>query len=146
MTIAGLVGSCTALFIAAAAFHYLFGRSTTAPLVGRVLRWVAFAGAVGIAVAALPDALGDSGVVPLLLAVPVLSGAAAVVADATGRAVGVTTAAAALLTLGWGVFLAMFLTPYFVFPALVLGVAAITSIRPRGRHPATTGGHPAGHR
>lgn len=134
MTIAAMTGLCTALFVAAAAYSYFRGRSTPAPLAGRVLRWLAFAGTLGITVATLPTALDDSDVVPLLLTVPALAGLLAVVADAAGKAVGTVTAAAALLTLGWGVFLAMFLTPYFVFPALVLGAAAITSIRPRRPH------------
>ncbi|QFZ21113.1 hypothetical protein [Saccharothrix syringae] len=131
MTIGTLTGLCVALFIAAAALFHQFGRSATGPRVGRVLRWLAFAGTVGIAVAALPEALADSSVVVALLAVPVVLGLLVVVADAAGRAVGPVTAIAAALMLGWGVFLAMAFTPYFVFPALVLGVAAVASVRPR---------------
>lgn len=132
MSVGALTGICVAAFVAAAAFVHSRGRTTAAPSVGRVLRWLAFAGAVGIAVAALPVALADSAVVLALLAAPVLLGLLVVIADATGRAVGATTAVAALLMLLWGVFLASFLTPFFVFPALLLGAAAITSIRPRG--------------
>ncbi|MFC6087829.1 hypothetical protein [Saccharothrix lopnurensis] len=138
MSIGALTGICIALFVAAAAFFRLRGRPTTGTPVGRVLRWLAFAGTVGTTVAALPLALSDSAVVLLLLAVPLVPAALVVVSDATGRLVGTTTAAAALLMLLWGVFLASFLTPYFVFPALLLGAAALASIRPRAA------GRPAG--
>ncbi len=139
MTIATITGTGVALFIVAAVFVRLRGRPTPGSALGRTLRWVALAAAVGIAVAALPAALDGGGIVPYLLAVPALASLAAVVSDVTGTLVGTTTAAAALLVLGWGVFLASFLTPYFVFPALVLGVAAIASIRPRHEEAADGG-------
>ena len=140
MTIGTITGVVVALFIAAAALLYLRGRSTPAPAAGRALRWLAVAGTVGIAIAAMPAALDDSSVVPYLVGAPVLLAAAVAVADVTGRAVGITTALAATLMLGWGVFLASFQTPLFVFPAVVLGVAALLAIRPskqrenNGRH------------
>ncbi|MFD7659931.1 hypothetical protein ACFV4N_38645 [Actinosynnema sp. NPDC059797] len=138
MSVGALTGICVAAFVAAAAFFYSRGRTTAASPVGRVLRWLAFAGTVGIAVAALPVALADAenAVVLAMLAAPVLLGLLVVIADAAGRAVGATTAIAAPLMLLWGVFLASFLTPFFVFPALLLGAAAITSIRPRGTRQA----------
>lgn len=143
MSVATITGICIALFIAVGAYFYLRGRSAPTPLVGRVLRWFAFAVTVAVAVAALPAALDDSSSVPYLLAVPVLAALLAVIADVTGRAVTILTSAAALAMLAVGLFFAMFLTPYFLVPALVLGLAAIASIRPRGL-PANNGqGHPA---
>ncbi|MGM1062499.1 hypothetical protein [Saccharothrix sp. Mg75] len=142
MSVGTITGAVLALFVAAAVVLYLRGRAAPAPAVGRVLRWVALAGAVGVALAALPVAVRDGGgAVPYLL-VPVPACALAVVADAVGRFVVTTTAAAALLVLGWGVFLAMFITPYFVFPALVLGAAAIASVRPRRERAVRDGAHP----
>ncbi|GAA1296950.1 hypothetical protein [Saccharothrix xinjiangensis] len=131
MSIGVVAGICVALFVAAGAFAHLRGRSTPGSPVGQALRWLVLAGAVGIAVAALPDALADSPVVPSLLAPPVLLALLALIAGGYGKAVVATSSAAALLMLLWGVFLASFLTPYFVFPALALGVAAVASIRPR---------------
>ncbi|WP_199435291.1 hypothetical protein [Qaidamihabitans albus] len=78
----------------------------------------------------MPAARADSEIVPYRLIGPVLAGLAAVIADVTGRAVGILTAVTALVMAAWGLFLAMFLTPYFVSPALPLGAAAIASIRP----------------
>lgn len=131
MNIATITGVGTAVFIAAAASFYLRGRSAPPPVLGRALRWLAFAAAVVTAIAALPDALDDSSSVPYLLAVPVLVALLPVVADVTGRAVGILTGVAALVMLAIGLFFAMFSTPYFLVSALVLGVAAIATIRPR---------------
>jgi hypothetical protein len=142
MTIGTITGVVVALFFAAAALLHLRRRSTPTPVAGRVLRWLAAAATAGIAIAALPTSLNDGAVAASLVVAPVLPAAAAVIADVTGKAVGTTTAVAAVLMLGWGVFLASFQTPLFVFPALVLGVAALLSIRPakqrENRHTVTS--------
>jgi hypothetical protein len=130
MTIGTLIGVVLALFTTAAAILHLRGRSTPRPTAGRVLRLLAAAATVGIAILALPASLNDGAFAASLVLAPVLPAAAAVVADVTGKAVGTTTTIAAILMLGWGVFLASFQTPLFVFPALLLGVAALLSIRP----------------
>lgn len=133
MNVAAITGICVAFFVAVAALFYLRGRSAAAPLLGRVLSWLAFAGTLGIAIAMLPAALDDSPSVPYLLAIPVLAALLAVIADVTGKAVAILTGVAALGMLAMGLFFAMFLTPLFLVPVLVLGAAAVAAIRPRGR-------------
>ena len=138
MTIGTITGVVLALFITAAALLHLRGRSTPAPAAGRVLRLLAAATTTGITIFALPASLNDGTVAASLVLAPLLPAAAAVVADVTGKAVGTTTTVAAILMLGWGVFLASFTTPLFVFPALLLGLAALLSIRPARHHTATS--------
>jgi hypothetical protein len=143
MTVATITGICVALLIAAGAYFFLRARSMPTSVVGRVLRWAAVAVTVGVAIATLPAALDDSPSVPYLLAVPVLAALLAAVADVTGRAVVILTSAAALVMLAMGLFFAMFLTPYFLVPALVLGLAALASIRPRDVPANRSQGRPA---
>ncbi|HET6287245.1 MAG TPA: hypothetical protein VFG15_10865 [Amycolatopsis sp.] len=132
--IATIAGICIALFIAAAVFIRFNGRWSVPGAVGRALRWLAIAATAGIAVALLPSTLADSGAATVyLLGVPLLAAGAAAVADLTGRAVTVVTAVAAVLMLAWGLLLGLGSGVWFVLPALVLGLAALASLRPHDR-------------
>ncbi|GAB2968555.1 hypothetical protein [Saccharothrix stipae] len=130
--IAVIAGACLALFVVVAAFVRLRGRWAVPGTVGRVLRWTGVAATVGIAVALLPVTSADGGsVTAYLLGVPLVAAVAVVVADLTGRAVGFVTTVAALVLAAWGLVLGLGPGFYFVLPALVFGIAALTSVRPR---------------
>jgi hypothetical protein len=129
---AAVVGGVLALFLAAAAFMYLGRHGATPAVVGRVLRLLAFAATVGIAVALLPFTVADSGAAAgYLLGVPVVAAVIALVADLTHRAVGVTTAVAAVTMLAWGLLLGLGIGLWFTLPALILGMAAVATITSR---------------
>ncbi|MFI6821590.1 hypothetical protein ACIBJE_11645 [Micromonospora sp. NPDC050187] len=130
-----------ALFITAAAFVHL-GRNRAAPgAVGRVLRLLAFAATAGIAIALLPFTVADSGAsAGYLLGVPVAAAACPLIADLTGRAVGITTAVGALVMLVWGLILGLGIGLWFILPALLLGMAVVAGISSR-RAPATGKGY-----
>jgi hypothetical protein len=129
---AAIVGGVLALFLAAAALVYLRGHGGTPGVVGRALRLLAFAATVGIVVALLPFTVEDSGGAAVyLLGVPLLAAVLALVADLTGRAVGVTTTVAALVMLGWGLLLGLGIGMWFTLPALILGIAAIATLSSR---------------
>ncbi|GAA1875098.1 hypothetical protein [Asanoa iriomotensis] len=128
MTVATLIGAVLALFIALAAFAY-FRRQ---PAIGRLLRLLAFAATIGIAVALLPFTLDDSGAAAsYLLGVPVVVAVAVLLADLSGRAVGAATTVGALVMLAWGLILGLGIGFWFLIPALLLGAAAIASISSR---------------
>ncbi|SDZ19911.1 hypothetical protein SAMN05444365_10721 [Micromonospora pattaloongensis] len=132
MTVATIVGGVLALFVAVAAFIYLGRRRTTPQALGRALRLLAFGATLGIAIALVPATTSDSGAsAAYLLGVPMAVAVLPLVADLTGRAVGITTALGALVLLAWGLILGLGDGVYFVIPALVLGVAAVASITPR---------------
>ena len=137
MNVATIVGGVLALFVAAAVFIYLGRRRTTPHSVGRTLRLLAFAATLGIAIALLPVTVSDSGAsASYLLGVPMVAALLPLVADLTGRAVGITTALGALVMLSWGLILGLGNGVYFVLPALLLGAAAVASIVPRRGTPA----------
>ena len=127
-----LAGGLVALCIVVAAFVYLRGNGATPGVVGRVLRLLALAATAGIVIALLPFTVDDSGAAAVyLLGVPVVLAVGALAADLAGRAVASTTAVAALLMLGWGLYLGLGIGLWFVIPALVLGAAAIASVPSR---------------
>lgn len=130
--IATTTGACLALFATVAVLIRLRGRWTVPGTIGRALRSIAVAVTVGIAIALFPTMSADSGsATAYLLGVPLAAAAAVVVADLTGRAVGVASTIAALTMLAWGLVLGLGPGVYFVLPALVLGIAALASVRPR---------------
>ncbi|GAA3463757.1 hypothetical protein ACFFSW_31390 [Saccharothrix longispora] len=136
--IATITGACLALLLTAAALVRLRGRWSVPGTSGRALRWVAVAVTVGIAVALFPVVWSDSGgATAYLLGLPLVVAAAVVAADLTGRAVGVVTAVAALVMLVWALVLGLGPGVYFALPALILGLAALASVRPR--HQAVSG-------
>lgn len=137
MNVATIVGGVLALFVAVTAFVHL-GRRRTAPrVVGRALRLLAFATTLGTATSLLPVTVADSGAATsYLLGVPLAAALLPLVADLTGRAVGVATALGALVMLCWGLLLGLGDGVYFVIPALLLGAAAVASIVPRRGSPA----------
>ncbi len=139
MNIATIVGGVVALFIAAAALMG-FSRNRAAPdAVGRVLRLLAVAATVGIAIALLPFTVEDSGgAAGYLLGVPVVAAVVPLLADLAGRAVTVTTALGALVMLAWGLLLGLGIGLWFAIPALLLGVAAIAGVS--SRRPVSTSG------
>jgi hypothetical protein len=140
---AAIVGGVLALFLAAAALVYLRGHGGTPGVAGRALRLLAVAATVGIVVALLPFTVEDSGGAAVyLLGVPLLAAVLALVADLTGRAVGVTTTVAALVMLGWGLLLGLGIGMWFALPALILGIAAIATLSSR-RPPVTPSGREA---
>jgi len=127
-----LAGGSVALFIIVAAFVYMRSHRATPGVLGRVLRLVALAATAGIAIALLPFTVDDSGAAAgYLLGVPVVVAVVVVVADLTGRAVGVTTAAGALVMLAWGLYLGLGIGPWFLIPAFLLGAAAIATVPSR---------------
>jgi hypothetical protein len=127
-----LAGGLVALFIIVAAFVYMRGHRATHGVLGRVLSLVALAATAGIAIALLPFTVDDSGAAAgYLLGVPVVVAVVVLVADLTGRAVGVTTAAGALVMLAWGLYLGLGIGLWFVIPALLLGAAAIATVPSR---------------
>lgn len=129
---AAVIGGVLAVLIAVAALVYLRGHGQTPDATGRMLRVLAFAATVGIVVALLPFTVEDSGAAAVyLLGVPPAAAALALVADLTGRAVGITTTAAALVVLAWGVLLGLGIGMWFTLPALILGVAAIATLASR---------------
>ncbi|WP_447001943.1 hypothetical protein ACRAKI_19555 [Saccharothrix isguenensis] len=132
--IATVAGACLALFLTAAVLVRLRGRWAVPGTIGRALRWTAVAATVGISVALLPETWSDSGgATAVLLGVPLVAASAVAVADLAGRAVGFVTTVVALLMAGWGLVLGLGPGISFVLPALVLGIAALTSVRPRDR-------------
>ncbi|MCA2212051.1 hypothetical protein [Jidongwangia harbinensis] len=139
---AALVGGALAVFLAAATVVYLRGRGGTPGIVGRALRMLAFAAAVGIVVALLPFTVEDSGAAAIyLLGVPLVAATAALAADLTGHAVGLTTTIAALVTLAWGLLLGLGIGMWFAIPAVILGCAAIATLS--SRDPAVPSGRKA---
>lgn len=129
MTVAGTVGGVVALFVAVAAFRYLSRRRAAPDAAGRVLRLLAFAATVGIATALLPSTVADSGAsAGYLLGVPVVAAAGPLVADLTGRLVGISTTVGALVMLLWGLLLGLGIGFWFILPALLLGLAAVSRI------------------
>ncbi|MEJ2853281.1 MULTISPECIES: hypothetical protein [unclassified Saccharothrix] len=137
--IAAIAGVCLALFLTAATLIRLRGRWAVPGTVGRALRWTGVAATVGIAVALLPEMSGDSGsATAYLLGVPLVAAAAVAVADLAGRAVTLVTTVVALVMAAWGLMLGLGPGIYFVLPALVFGIAALTSIRPRGLTTSST--------
>lgn len=132
-----IVGGVLALFLAVAAFMYLSRHGATPGVVGRVLRLLAFAATAGIAVALLPFTVADSGAAAsYLLGVPVVAAVSALIADLAHRAVGITTALAALVMLAWGLILGLGIGLWFILPALILGIAAVATIS--SRHPTVS--------
>ncbi|SCL37371.1 hypothetical protein GA0074692_4644 [Micromonospora pallida] len=132
MNMATIVGGFLALFVTAAAFMYLSRHRTTPNVVGRVLRLLAFAATAAIVIALLPSTLRDSGAsAGYLLGVPVVAAVGPLVADLTGRAVGITTTVGALVMLVWGLILGLGIGLWFVVPALLLGMAAVATIPSR---------------
>ena len=132
MNMATIVGGVLALFIAAAAFVYWSKNAAAPDVVGRVLRLLAFAATVGIAIALLPFTVEDSGAAATyLLGVPVVAAVSALIADLTRRAVAITTTIAALVTLAWGLLLGLGIGLWFVLAALLLAIAAIATISSR---------------
>jgi hypothetical protein len=132
MNIATVIGGVVALFIAVAGFMYLGRRHATPDAVGRVLRLLAFATTIGIAVALWPFMVADSGAsAGYLLGVPVVAAVGPLIADLAGRAVGITTTVGAVVMLVWGLILGLGIGPWFVLPALLLGIAVVTAISPR---------------
>ncbi|BCJ77968.1 hypothetical protein CS0771_75120 [Catellatospora sp. IY07-71] len=129
---ATIAGVTVALFLGAAALRH-FSRHRAAPdAVGRVLRLLAAAAAVGIAVALLPFTIEDSGAAAgYLLGVPVVAALCPLLADLAGRAVGVTTAAGALVLLGWSLLLGLGIGLWFAVPAVLLAVAAVAGVPAR---------------
>jgi hypothetical protein len=128
--IALVAGMVLGLLLVVAVVVRLNGRWSEPATLGRALRWFAVAATVAIAVALLPGTVSDSGgAAGYLLGVPLLAAAAVVLADLTGRAVGVVTAVAALAMLVWGLLLGLGYGAYFLLPALVLGVAVL-GVRP----------------
>jgi len=127
-----IVGGVLALFLAVAAFMYLGRHGATPGVVGRVLRLLAFAATGGIVVALLPFTVEDSGAAAsYLLGVPVVAAVSALIADLAHRAVGITTAVAALVMLAWGLILSLGIGFWFTLPALLLGIAALATISSR---------------
>lgn len=138
--IAVITGTCLGLLILAAVIISLNGKWNTPGTAGRALRWFAIAATVAISVALLPGTLSDSGGATVyLLGVPLVAAAAVVAADVTGRAVGVVTTVAAVVMLVWGLLLGLGYGIYFVLPALVLGLAALATLRPRERETPAPG-------
>jgi hypothetical protein len=138
VNIATIVGGVLALFIAVAAFMYLSRHRATPDAVGRVLRLLAFAATIGIAIALLPFTVADSSAsAGYLLGVPVVAAACTLIADLTGRAVGITTTVGALVMLVWGLILGLGIGPWFILPALLLGIAVVARIS--SRRAAATG-------
>lgn len=138
---AAIAGGVLALFLAVAALRYLGGHRSTPGAVGRVLRLLAFAATVGIVVALLPFTVEDSGAAAgYLLGVPLVSAGIALAADLAHRAVGITTAVAALVMLVWALLLGLGIGLWFTIPALMLGTAAVATIS--SRH--ATGGEDQG--
>lgn len=124
--VAALAAGAVALFLVLVVLIRLDSLSAPSRRAGRGLRGLAFAATLGITIPLMPAALADaSASVPYLLSVPALVSLLAVLADLTHTAVGITTAVAALVLLGWALFLATFLTASFVFPALLLAVATL---------------------
>ncbi|TQM78682.1 hypothetical protein FHX81_0958 [Saccharothrix saharensis] len=137
--IAAIAGACLALFLTVAALVRLRGRWPVPGTIGRVLRWTGIAATVGIAVALLPVTSADSGsATAYLLGVPLVAAVAVAVADLTGRAVGFVTTVAALVVAVWGLVLGLGPGFSFVLPALVFGIAELTSVRPRGLTASST--------
>lgn len=130
-TVAALAAGAIAVFLVVAALIHL--GSLSAPG-----RWpagccgLACVATLGITISLMPAALAAaSASVPYLLSVPTLVSLLAVLADLTHTAVRTTTAAAALLTLAW----ALFLTASFVFPAPLLAVATLSRNTPSQESP-----------
>ncbi|PSL56243.1 hypothetical protein B0I31_104534 [Saccharothrix carnea] len=131
--IAAVAGVCLVLFLTVATLVRLRGRWAVPGTIGRALRWTGVAATVGIAVALLPVLSADSGSASAyLLGVPLVAAAVVAVADLTGRAVAFVTTVVALAMAAWGLVLGLGPGFYFVLPALVFGIAALTSVRPRG--------------
>jgi len=132
VTIATIVGGVLGLFIAVAAFMYLSRHRATPDSVGRVLRLLAFAATIGIVIALLPFTVADSGAsAGYLLGVPVVAAVCPLIADLTGRAVGITTTVGALVMLVWGLILGLGIGSWFLLPALLLGIAVVARISSR---------------
>ncbi|MFI9005998.1 hypothetical protein ACIGNX_02035 [Actinosynnema sp. NPDC053489] len=130
--VATAAGAGLALLLLVAVLIRVRGRRAAPGVVGRVLRWSAIAATVGIAVAVFPAMSSDGGsAVAALVGVPPAAAAAVGVADVTGRAVGFVTVVAALGLAAWGLLLGLGPGFCFALPAPVLGVAALTSVRPR---------------
>ncbi|MEU7800864.1 hypothetical protein AB0B10_16500 [Micromonospora arborensis] len=135
MNVATVAGGLVALFIAAAAFVSVRRRGGAPGSVGLVLRLLAVAATAWIVVALMPFTIDDSGAAAsYLLGVPVVVAVCPLIADLTHRAVGITTAVAALVMLLWALILGLGIGLWFVLPALLLGMAAIATTASR---PAT---------
>ncbi|WP_033441843.1 hypothetical protein [Saccharothrix sp. NRRL B-16314] len=131
--IAAVAGVCVFLFLAVAVLVRLRGRWAVPGTIGRALRWTGVAATVGVGVALLPGLSAEGGsAAAYLLGVPLVAAAAVVVSDLAGRAVAFVTTVVALVMGAWGLVLGLGLGFYFVVPALVFGIAALTSVRPRG--------------
>ncbi|HEY0696972.1 MAG TPA: hypothetical protein VGD43_04105 [Micromonospora sp.] len=132
MTVATTVGAVVALLITVAVVMYVTRHRATPDAVGRVLRLLAFAVTAGIVIALSPFTIADSGAsASYLLGVPVAAALGPVVADLTGRAVGITTTIGALVMLVWGLVLGLGIGVWFVLPALLLGMAATAGVSSR---------------
>lgn len=149
MTIAAQAALVVGLFITAAAFVYLVARSAPWWRAARVLRWLAFALTLGIAITlsvhSLSDPGGDLSALIALLAVPLFIALLPLISDLAQRAVGTMTTAAAAIMLGWGLLLGLGAGFYYVFPALILGAAAVASIRSRRTAPRGDADYPKTH-
>jgi len=131
-SIATIAGGMLAFFITVAAFVNLRRNRATPDAAGRMLRLLAFAATVSMVVALSPFTIADSGAAAIyLLGVPLVAAVGALVADLVRRAVGITTTAAALVMLTWGLILGLGIGPWFVLPALLLAMAAVTTVSSR---------------
>lgn len=138
MSVAVVFGICAAGLIAIAAVAAGHGRPPT----GSLLRWAALVLTVGIVARVLPVSLDGDGWFPYaLVGIPLVAAVAPLLAQAVGRLEATVTALAAVVMFGWGLLLALGVGGYFVFPALVLGLAAAFSIRSR---PAASAPGPGG--
>lgn len=135
MTIAAQAALVVGLFIVATGFVYLHARSAPWRRGARVLRWLAFALTLGIAITlsvhSLSEPGGDLSALVALSAVPLFIALLPLISDVAQRAVGTVTTVAAVVMLSWGLILGLGDGFYYVYPALVLGAAAVASIRPR---------------
>lgn len=132
--VATIAGAGLALFLTVAVLIRLRGRWAVPGTIGRALRWIAVAATVGIAVALLPMTVADSGsATAYLLGIPLIAAAAVALADVTGRAIGPVTTVVALVMMAWALLLGLGPGVYFALPALVFGIAALTSVRPRAQ-------------
>lgn len=131
--IAAIAGVGVFLFLAVAILVRLRGRWAVPGTIGRALRWTGVAATVGIAVALHPGLSAEGGGAAVdLLGVPLVAAAAVLVSDLAGRAVAFVTTVVALAMAAWGLVLGLGLGFCFVVPALVFGIAALASVRPRG--------------
>lgn len=131
MSVAVATSMALGLLIVLAAIMWRFGRQGNGPgPVARVLRWMTFAVTVGMAIAVFPAAWDDTGTFAVVLVgVPVLAVASAVVAHLTGRAVIVVSWVAAAVMLAWSLITALGLGFYFVAPSLLMTLVAAMSTR-----------------